>query len=140
MDITISVSPQGPECGRSSDWVVAHWFETDRHAAARGMSASRHNDYEYAPLDFPITVEGQTRYRVCPETLKILEFVETRTFTAVESAFLEQEYQEQLQMQPYTTRGYPFSRVRGDADVFNRGEGGLGARISRIALAPTMYY
>lgn len=64
----------GPECGRDSDWVVAHWYELGTWSGEScGVPAPN------PPV--PMAVEGQTRFRVDPETLKIVEFVVTRTFT-----------------------------------------------------------
>jgi hypothetical protein len=69
----------GPECGRSSHWVVAHWYETGTWTgSSRGILATNQ----------PMAVEGQTRFRVDPETLKIQELVVTRTFTEWEKAVM----------------------------------------------------
>jgi hypothetical protein len=73
----------GPECGRAADapWVVAHWYETGTWS---GESCG------LEPQHVPMAVEGQTRFRVDPTTLHIMEFVVTRSFTAWEEAMLEQ--------------------------------------------------
>ena len=71
----------GPECGRNSNWVVAHWYETGTWS---GTSCG------IPPTHEPMTVEGQTRFLVDPESLKITDFVVTRTFTEWEKAMLEQ--------------------------------------------------
>jgi len=72
----------GPECGRASDWVVAHWYET---GAWSGESCG------IPPPNppVPMAVEGQTRFRVDPATLTIQELVVTRTFTEWEEKMLE---------------------------------------------------
>ena len=77
----------GPECGRTSSggWVVAHWYETGTWS---GESCG------IPPQHTPMAVEGQTRFRVDPSTLKIVEFVVTRTFTEWEMAFLEKQQKE----------------------------------------------
>lgn len=75
----------GPEIGRSGEWVVAHWYET-------GTWSGRSCGID--PTNEPMAVEGQTRFRVSPETLKIEEFVVTRTFTAWERAFLSLQQSE----------------------------------------------
>lgn len=68
----------GPECGRNSDWVVVHWYETGLWSGGScGVPAP-------VPPQ-PFAVQGQTRFRVHPETLKIQEFVVTRTFTEWET-------------------------------------------------------
>lgn len=72
----------GPECSRHSNWVVAHWYET-------GTWSGTSCDIE--PNHQPMAVEGQTRFRVCPETLKIQEFVVTRTFTEWEKKLMERQ-------------------------------------------------
>jgi hypothetical protein len=74
----------GPECGRAATdvpWVVAHWYETGTWT---GESCG------LAPQHVPMAVEGQTRFRVDPATLTIVEFVVSRTFTDWEKALLEQ--------------------------------------------------
>lgn len=76
----------GPECGRSSNWVVAHWYETGTWS---GESCG------LAPSHQPMTVEGQTRFLVDPESWKITDFVVTRTFTDWEQAFLEKQKQDE---------------------------------------------
>ena len=70
----------GPECSKQSNWVVAHWYETGTWS---GVSCDLEPNYQ------PMAVEGQTRFKVCPETLKIQEFVVTRTFTEWEKMLLE---------------------------------------------------
>ncbi|GFH54945.1 hypothetical protein CTEN210_11421 [Chaetoceros tenuissimus] len=61
----------GPECGRESNWVVAHWYETGHWTGdSRGIKATGN----------PMAVEGQTRFLV-NDDLKIEKFVVTRTFT-----------------------------------------------------------
>lgn len=78
----------GPTCGRSTTeeegacWVVAHCYETGTWS---GESCG------IAPQHTPIACEGQTRFRVDPTSMKITEFVVTRTFTAWEKAFIEQQ-------------------------------------------------
>lgn len=72
----------GPECGRTSGWVVAHWYETGTWS---GESCG------IPPQHTPMAVEGQTRFRVDPSDMKIKEFVVTRTFTEWEKAFLEKQ-------------------------------------------------
>jgi hypothetical protein len=69
----------GPEKGRTSDWVVVHWFvERGRVWSAGenwyGMPPTAHNK----PL---AVLEGQTRFLVDREALKITDMVVTRTFT-----------------------------------------------------------
>jgi hypothetical protein len=64
----------GPECGRSSDWVVAHWVETGTWSGpACGIAAPQ-------PAK-PMAVQGQTRFLVDASTLHIVQLVVTRTFT-----------------------------------------------------------
>jgi hypothetical protein len=70
----------GPECSRQSNWVVAHWFETGTWS---GTSCGIEPNHQ------PMAVEGQTRFMVCPDTLKIQELVVTRTFTEWEKQLLE---------------------------------------------------
>lgn len=72
----------GPECSRSTGWVVAHWYERGTWS---GESCG------LAPSNEPMACEGQTRFRVNPATMKIEEFVVTRTFTEWEKAFLEKQ-------------------------------------------------
>jgi hypothetical protein len=73
----------GPEKGRTSDWVVAHWFETGTWSGdSCGLSAPAPNR--------PMAVEGQTRFLVDREALKITDMVVTRTFTEWEERLLEQ--------------------------------------------------
>lgn len=58
----------GPECGRDSNWVVAHWYETGHWTGeSRGIKASGNS----------MAVEGQTRFLVSDD-LKIEKFVVTR--------------------------------------------------------------
>ena len=58
----------GPECGRDSNWVVAHWYETGHWTGdSRGIPATGK----------PMAVEGQTRFLV-NDNLKIEKFVVTR--------------------------------------------------------------
>jgi len=73
----------GPECGRGSNWVVAHWYETGTWS---GESCG------LAPTNKPMAVEGQTRFLVDPEKNVITDFVVTRTFTEWEQAFLEKQH------------------------------------------------
>jgi len=76
----------GPECGHSSDWVVAHWYETGTWSGdSCGIPAANR----------PMAVEGQTRFLVDTESYKIKELVVTRTFTEWEEAFLKKQKQEQ---------------------------------------------
>jgi hypothetical protein len=57
----------GPECGRDSNWVVAHWYETGHWMGeSRGIPATGN----------PMAVEGQTRFLV-NDNLKIEKFVVT---------------------------------------------------------------
>jgi hypothetical protein len=70
----------GPECGRNSHWVVAHWYETGTWS---GLSLGLEPNHE------PMAVEGQTRFLVDPKTLLIQELVVTRTFTQWETATLQ---------------------------------------------------
>ena len=70
---------QGPECGRSSDWVFAHWYETGTWS---GTSCG------VDPTHQPMAVEGQTRFRVDPVSLQIKELVVTRTFTEWETLLI----------------------------------------------------
>lgn len=69
-----------PECGRNSDWVVAHWWEVGTWS---GESCG------LKPTNGPMACEGQTRFLV--KDGKITEFVVTRTITEWEAAFLEQQ-------------------------------------------------
>lgn len=71
----------GPECGRTSDWVVVHWYETGNWT---GTSCG------IPPQNTPMTVEGQTRFHVDPQRMTIQELVVTRTFTEWEITLLEQ--------------------------------------------------
>jgi hypothetical protein len=64
----------GPECGRSSDWVVAHWVEMGTWSGAACGIAPPH------PAR-PMTAQGQTRFLVDVSTLHIVHLVVTRTFT-----------------------------------------------------------
>lgn len=74
----------GPECGRRSNWVVAHWVET---ATWSGNSCG-----VVAPIPpHSVTVEGQSRFCVDPTTLYIVALVVTRTFTEWESQILRQK-------------------------------------------------
>lgn len=70
----------GPECGRNSDWVVAHWYETGTWS---GESCGIQPDHS------PMSVEGQTRFLVDSDSYKIKELVVTRTFTKWEQHLLE---------------------------------------------------
>lgn len=72
----------GPECGRTNEWVVAHWYETGTWS---GESCG------LQPNNEPMQVEGQTRFKVDPKSFKIRDFVVTRTFTDWEKAFLKQQ-------------------------------------------------
>ena len=72
----------GPECGRNSNWVVAHWYETGTWS---GTSCGLEPNHQ------PMAVEGQTRFLVHPESLQITQLVVTRTFTEWEKAFLEKK-------------------------------------------------
>ncbi|KAL3785954.1 LOW QUALITY PROTEIN: hypothetical protein ACHAWO_001460 [Cyclotella atomus] len=59
----------GPECGRDSNWVVANWYETGHWTGeSRGIKASGN----------PMAVEGQTRFLLVSDDLKIEKFVVTR--------------------------------------------------------------
>ena len=89
----------GPTCGRtpvsSGDadkdnacWVVAHWYETGTWS---GESCG------IPPQHTPMACEGQTRFRVDPTEMKIVEFVVTRTFTEWEKAFQEKQQQQQAE-------------------------------------------
>jgi hypothetical protein len=75
----------GPEKGRTSPWVVAHWFQTGTWSGDSGgipapaAGANRQ----------PMAVEGQTRFLVDREALKITAMVVTRTFTEWEKLLLE---------------------------------------------------
>ena len=73
----------GPECGRTSGgWVVAHWFETGTWLGdSCGIPAT----------GAPMACEGQTRFLVDPDSLKIQEFVVTRTFTEWEKDLIEKQ-------------------------------------------------
>ena len=75
----------GPECGRSSPWVLAHWYETGTWS---GTNCGLEPNFQ------PMAVEGQTRFRVDTETFHIQELVVTRTFTDWEKALLERSQQE----------------------------------------------
>ena len=80
----------GPECGRASPWVVAHWYETGTWSGySCGVPAPN------PPL--PMAVEGQTRFRVDAETFTIQELVVTRTFTEWEQQMLQLRSQQQQQ-------------------------------------------
>ena len=69
----------GPECGRYSRWVVAHWWETGTWSGAScGIE----------PKNQPMAVEGQTRFYV-NEELMIVDMVVTRTFTEWEDEMLK---------------------------------------------------
>ena len=74
----------GPECGRSSNWVVAHWYETGTWSGKSCGLEPRHE---------PMAVEGQTRFLV-NEDDKITELVVTRTFTDWEKQMLLQRQAE----------------------------------------------
>jgi hypothetical protein len=75
----------GPEKGRMSEWVVAHWFETGTWSGdSCGIQASNK----------PMAVEGQTRFLVDHEALKITDMVVTRTFTEWEERMLEKRLSE----------------------------------------------
>ena len=75
----------GPQCGREAPyWVVAHWYET-------GTWSGESCGIPPPPTPAPMAVEGQTRFRVDPDTLTIQEFVVTRTFTEWEKAFLSRQ-------------------------------------------------
>lgn len=77
----------GPICDREGQWVVAHWYEVGTWSGAScGIPAPQ------PPK--PMQVEGQTRFRVDSESLKIQEFVVTRTFTDWENAMLAQRAKE----------------------------------------------
>jgi hypothetical protein len=60
----------GPEKGRTSDWVVAHWYVQTGTRIGAGIRAPAHNK----PM--PV-VEGQTRFLVDREALKITDMVVT---------------------------------------------------------------
>jgi hypothetical protein len=70
----------GPEKGRTSEWVVAHWFETGRWSGA---------SCEIPGSNKPMAGEGQTRFLVDREALKITDMVVTQTFTEREERALE---------------------------------------------------
>ncbi|EEC45391.1 predicted protein [Phaeodactylum tricornutum CCAP 1055/1] len=72
----------GPECGRTSGWVVAHWYETGTWT---GESCG------LVPTNEHMAVEGQTRFLVDETELKIKEFVVTRTYTDWEKTLLEKQ-------------------------------------------------
>jgi hypothetical protein len=75
----------GPEKGRTSEWVVAHWFETGTWSGdSCGIPAANK----------PMAVEGQTRFLVDREALKITDMVVTRTFTEWEERLLEKRQAE----------------------------------------------
>jgi hypothetical protein len=75
----------GPEKGRTSEWVVAHWFETGTWSGdSCGIAAANK----------PMAVEGQTRFLVDSEALKITDMVVTRTFTEWEERLLEKRQAE----------------------------------------------
>jgi hypothetical protein len=78
----------GPECGRSSEWVVAHWYETGTWT---GISCGVTPPTGQQPTS--MAVEGQTRFLVDPVTLKIKELVVTRTFTDWERALMMMDEQ-----------------------------------------------
>jgi hypothetical protein len=67
----------GPECGRSSHWVVAHWFEVGTWS---GTSCG------LEPSGNKMACQGQTRFLV--EHGKIQQLVVTRTFTDWEMALI----------------------------------------------------
>ena len=68
-----------PECGRSSNWVVAHWYETGTWT---GKSCG------VEPTNEPMAVEGQTRFLI-NDDMQICEMVVTRTFCDWETKMLE---------------------------------------------------
>jgi hypothetical protein len=72
----------GPECGRNSPWVVAHWYEIGTWS-----QESCHIPPPLPPQ--PMAVEGQTRFRIDVTTMKITEFVVTRTYTEWEKMLME---------------------------------------------------
>jgi hypothetical protein len=83
----------GPEKGRTSAWVVAHWFETGTWSGdSCGIPAANK----------PMAVEGQTRFLVDREALKITDMVVTRTFTEWEERLLEKRQAE--------ARGYAYAK------------------------------
>jgi len=66
-------------------WVFAHWYELGTWSGTScGISPP-------SSPGVPMQVEGQTRFRCCPDTLTIQELVVTRTFTDWEKAFLLRE-------------------------------------------------
>ncbi len=69
----------GPEKGRTSAWVVVHWFETGTWSG----------DSYGIPAPVGTAVEGQTRFLVDREALKITDIVVTRTFTESDERMLE---------------------------------------------------
>jgi hypothetical protein len=75
----------GPEKGRTSAWVVAHWFETGTWSGDSGGIPAGNK---------PMAVEGQTRFLVDREALKITDLVVTRTFTEWEERLLEKRQAE----------------------------------------------
>ena len=72
-----------PECGRNSNWVVAHWWEVGTWSGESGG---------IAPTNLPMACQGQTRFLV--DDGKILEFVVTRTVTEWEKAMLATQKQD----------------------------------------------
>jgi Tfp pilus assembly protein PilV len=77
----------GPEKGRTSAWVIAHWFETGTWSGDSGgiPAPAAHK---------PMAVEGQTRFLVDREAMKITSMVVTRTFTEWEECLLEKRQSE----------------------------------------------
>ena len=65
-------------------WVFAHWYETGTWT---GTSCG------LTPSQQPMNCEGQTRFRLDPQTQKIQELVVTRTFTQWEKALLLEQQQ-----------------------------------------------
>jgi len=76
----------GPEKGQTSDWVVAHWYETGTWS---GESCGVAPPVTAAGTGRPMAVEGQTRFLVDPVDFKITDIVVTRTFTEWEMAMSE---------------------------------------------------
>jgi hypothetical protein len=77
----------GPEKGRTSAWVVAHWFET-------GTWSNDSCGIPAPAAHKPMAVEGQTRFLVDRDALKITAMVVSRTFTEWEERLLEKRQAE----------------------------------------------
>jgi hypothetical protein len=91
----------GPEKGRTSAWVVAHWFETGTWSGdSCGIPAPAAHK--------PMAVEGQTRFLVDREALKITAMVVTRTFTEWEERLLLEKRQAEAELTSKTAIKMPF--------------------------------